>query len=116
MRKLIVLILLNILSYQSYGQTNDPITKKLTIELEQIYSQGHINGFSVAIVNQDGILFQKGFGYSDRKGEKNYTENTVQNIASISKTFIGVALLKAQELGKLNLDDPINKYVPFKNN
>ena len=97
MRKLIVLILLNVLLYQSYGQTSDSITKKLTKELEQIYSQGHINGFSVAIVNQDGILFEKGLGYSDRKGNERYTENTVQNMASISKTFIGVALLKAQE-------------------
>lgn len=114
MRKLIALILLNVLLYQSYGQTNDSITKKLTKELEQIYSQGHINGFSVAIVNQDRILFEKGLGYSNREGNKRYTENTIQNIASISKTFIGIALLKAQELGKLNLDDPINKYLPFK--
>jgi len=42
-------------------------------------------------------LFEKGLGYSDRKGNERYTENTVQNMASISKTFIGVALLKAQE-------------------
>ncbi|AUC22952.1 hypothetical protein BTO15_13000 [Polaribacter sejongensis] len=114
MRKLIILILLNVLLYQSYAQTNDSIAKKLTKELEQIYSQGHINGFSVAIVNQDGILFEKGLGYSNREDNKIYTENTIQNIASISKTFIGIALLKAQELGKLNLNDPINKYLPFK--
>ena len=42
----------------------------------------------------------------DVKGQKPYSENTVQNIGSISKTFIGIALLKAQELGMLNLDDP----------
>jgi CubicO group peptidase (beta-lactamase class C family) len=114
MKKLIALILFNILLSQSYGQTNDSITKALTTDLEQIYSQGYIVGFSVAIVNQNGILFEKGLGYSDKKANKKYSENTVQNIASISKTFIGIALLKAQELGKLNLDDPINKYLPFK--
>src|SRR5690606_25689095 len=27
--------------------------------------------------------------------------------------FVGIALLKAQELGKLNLDDPVMKYLPF---
>ncbi|AXT54602.1 class A beta-lactamase-related serine hydrolase [Aquimarina sp. AD1] len=113
MKKLIFLILLNVLLYQSYGQTNNSIPKILTKELEQIYSQGHINGFSVAIVNQDGILYEKGFGYSDIKANKKYTNNTIQNIASISKTFIGIALLKAQELGKLNIDDSINKHLPF---
>ena len=115
MRKLIVLIIINGLFYQNYGQTGDTITNRLTNDLEEIYSQGHIVGFSVAIVNQEGILFNKGFGYADKQENKKYTENTLQNIGSISKTFIGVALLKAQELGKLDIDDPINKYyeAPF---
>lgn len=97
-----------------YGQSTDSTTLKLTSDLERIYERGHINGFSVSIVDKGGSLYQKGFGYSDLKSKRNYSENTVQNIGSISKTFIGVALLKAQELGKLNLDDPINKYLPFK--
>nr|WP_019036949.1 serine hydrolase domain-containing protein [Psychroflexus tropicus] len=46
--------------------------------------------------------------------KKRYTPNTTQNIASISKTLIGISLLKAQELGKIELNDPINKYLPFK--
>jgi CubicO group peptidase (beta-lactamase class C family) len=85
----------------------------LTQELQEIYSKEYINGFSVAIVNQDSTLYENGFGYSDVKANKKYTTKTIQNIASISKTFIGIALLKAQELGKLKLDDPINKYLPF---
>ena len=113
MRKLCVLIMFNALLYQIYGQTSHPIEQKLTEDLEQIYSKGQIVGFSVAIVNQDGILYEKGFGYSDVKAGKKYTALSIQNIASISKTFIGIALLKAQELGKLNLDDPISKYLPF---
>lgn len=114
MRIIIVLVILNVVLCKGYGQTNGSIPIKLTEDLEQLYSQGHIIGFSVAIVNQDGTLFEKGLGYSDRQENKKYTENTIQNIASISKTFIGISLLKAQELGKLNLDDPINEYLPFK--
>ena len=110
MKKLIIVIVINILISPIYCQTNDSISRKLTEELERIYSKGYINGFSVAIVNQNSILYEKGFGYSDIRANKKYTSNTIQNIASISKTFIGIALLKAQELGKLNLDDPINKY------
>ncbi len=113
MRKLVITLILNILVSSMYCQTNDSILRKLTEELENICSREYINGFSVAIVNQDGTLYEKGFGYSDIKASKKYTNNTIQNIASISKTFIGIALLKAQELGKLNLDDPINKHLPF---
>lgn len=113
MRKLIALIILNGLCYQNYAQTGEAITNRLTKDLEEIYLQRHIVGFTVAIANHEGTLFNKGFGYADKNENKKYTENTIQNIASISKTFIGVALLKAQEMGKLDLDDSINKYLPF---
>lgn len=113
MKKIIITLILNILVSTIYCQTNDSTSIKLTQELEKIYAREYINGFSVAIVNQDGVLYEKGFGYSNIKANKKYTNNTIQNIASISKTFIGIALLKAQELGKLNLEDHINKYLPF---
>jgi CubicO group peptidase (beta-lactamase class C family) len=113
MKKIVVTLILNILVSSMYCQTNDSIAVKLTEELDKIYTRRHINGFSVAIVHQDGTLYEKGFGYSNIKANKKYTNNTIQNIASISKTFIGIALLKAQEIGKLNLDDPINKHLSF---
>jgi CubicO group peptidase (beta-lactamase class C family) len=65
----------------------------------------------VAIVNQDGTLYERGFGYSDIESSKKCRDNTIQKIASISKTFIGIALHKAQELGELNLGDPINMHL-----
>lgn len=111
---IIALILSSGLFHKIFAQTNDSISKLLIKDLENIYSQNQIIGFSVAIVNQNGSLFEKGFGYSNKKENKKYTEKTIQNIASISKTFIGIALMKAQELGHLNLDDPINNYLPFK--
>ena len=89
-------------------------TDSLTQALNKLYSQGYINGFAVALVNPEGSIYQKGFGYMDVASRKPYTDSTIQNIASISKTFIGISLMKAQELGKLNLDDPINRYLPFK--
>lgn len=86
----------------------------LTQALNKLYDQGYINGFAVALVNEGGPIYQKGFGYMDITANKPYTDSTIQNIASISKTFIGISLMKAQELGKLSLDDPINSYLPFK--
>ncbi|WP_130735192.1 serine hydrolase [Flavobacterium sp. J27] len=86
----------------------------LTNEITELSKSGIFNGFAVAIVDEKGVLYQNGFGFSDIKQNKKYTDSTLQNIGSISKTFVGIALLKAQELGKLKLDDPINKYLPFK--
>ena len=86
----------------------------LTSELKEIKERNNIVGFSTSIVNEKGILYNKGFGYSNIKNQREYKENTIQNIASISKTLIGISLFKAQEMGKLKLDDPINNYLPFK--
>lgn len=95
---------------------NNPLqvlTDSLTLELDAIYQRGFINGYGVALVNQDGALYRQGFGLADVKNQKPYTIGTLQNIASVSKTFLGLSLLKAQEMGKLNLDDPISTYLPF---
>ena len=92
---------------------NQPIKDSLTVEIENL-NKNYFNGLAVAIVDSTGILYEKGIGFADIKSKKPYTINTVQPIASVSKTFIGIALLKAQEKGLLNLDDPINKYLPFK--
>ncbi len=89
------------------------VKDSLTHALEQLHAAGHFNGYGVAIVNEKGTLYENGFGYSDVAAKKKYNTRTIQNIASISKTFIGIALMKAQELGKLKLDDPIGKYLPF---
>jgi len=99
---------------QDYKTSEFNYSDSLTLELDELYKKGFIYGFSVAIVNEKEILYNKGFGYSNIDLKKGYETNTIQNIASVSKTLIGISLLKAQEQGYLLLDDPINKYLPFK--
>ena len=98
---------------QSTEKANTTIADSLTLELETIHSRGLINGFGVAIVSQEGVLYSKGIGLANTETEIKYTHESIQNIGSVSKTFIGLALLKAQELGALSLDDPIMDYLPF---
>ncbi|WP_024769111.1 serine hydrolase domain-containing protein [Aquimarina macrocephali] len=92
---------------------NLPIKDSLTLEIEKL-NKNYFNGLAVAIVDSTGTIYKTGIGFADIKSKKPYTSNTIQPIASVSKTFIGIALMKAQEKGLLNLDDPINKHLPFK--
>lgn len=94
-----------------YSQSNKEI---ITNELTALFKKSSLAGFGVAILNKHKVVYSKGFGFSNRENKTLYTTKTVQPIASISKTFLAVALMKAQELGKLNLNDDINKYLPFK--
>ncbi|MDY8137475.1 serine hydrolase domain-containing protein [Aquimarina sp. 2201CG5-10] len=97
------------------NQTKDytSIKDSLTSKLDIANSDGKIVGFSVAMVDTTGMLYSNSFGYSDLASKKEYSTKTVQYVASVSKTLIGISLFKAQELGKLNIDEPINNYLPF---
>ena len=113
-----VLLAIVFASCQSKNQSNRNAETNyeldsLTHKLQTIHDKGFINGFGVALVNQNGTVYSSGFGYSNIETSSAYTENSVQNIGSVSKTFIGISLLKAQDLNLLQLDDPISKYLPF---
>ena len=86
----------------------------ITVELKELAKKSHLIGFATAIVNKDSTVYSHGFGYSNMSTKTPYSIYTVQTIASISKTFLGVALMKAQELGKLKLSDNINDHLPFR--
>ncbi|MDB4293351.1 beta-lactamase family protein [Maribacter sp.] len=88
-------------------------SKAFTKELNEIAQQGYLPGFAVAVVNKDGILYQKGFGFADLTSKTIYTPKTIQSIASISKTTIGFSIMKLVEQGKLQLDTPINQILPY---
>lgn len=108
--KFFILLLLGV-NIPSKAQT---FQDSITAELTELAKNSHLVGFSTAILNKDSLLYAKGFGYANLEAKTPYTINTIQPIASISKTLLGVALMKAQEMGKLNLNDNINDYLPFK--
>jgi CubicO group peptidase (beta-lactamase class C family) len=85
----------------------------LTQALQKLSKTSKFVGFSVAIVSKDSVLYQNAFGFSDKENKILYTTQTVQNIASVSKTFIGVCLMKAIELDYFNLETNINEILPF---
>ncbi len=71
-------------------------------------------GYATATVNQDSILEINTFGHANKKQNTSYTKNTIQPIGSVSKTFIGIALMIAKEKGLVDLDVDINTYLDFK--
>src|SRR5215203_1561738 len=79
-------------------------------KLEALRNHYHIPSLSVGIINEKKLAWKKGFGYSDIENKKIPDENTVYQLASITKTFGSIILMQLVEEGKLSLDDPIAKY------
>ena len=82
-------------------------------KLNSYFNEKKMAGFAVSVFNSDSIIYSTAIGYRDVKNKIAYNKQTQQYIASISKTTIGISMLKAEELGYFNIEDPINKYLPF---
>lgn len=75
--------------------------------------QKHQPGLAAGIVYDGELLWGSGFGYADIEAKTPVTLDTRLRIASISKTFTAVAILKMRDAGALSLDDPVAKYLDW---
>ncbi|MBS1645743.1 MAG: beta-lactamase family protein [Bacteroidetes bacterium] len=75
------------------------------------YKQGTFNG-CVAVMCQDTLVYQQAFGYENIKSKTSLSNESVFQLASVSKTFTAVSVLKLIGQKKISLSDDIKKYFP----
>jgi D-alanyl-D-alanine carboxypeptidase len=79
---------------------------------EQIAYRG-LPGVAVGVVSNQDLIWSKGFGFADLKAKVPMTATTKIRMASNSKLFTAIAIMQLREEGKLGLDDPVVKYLPW---
>ncbi|MCJ8012664.1 beta-lactamase family protein [Paenibacillus sp. KQZ6P-2] len=72
-------------------------------------------GLALGIVKGDRILYLKGYGQADSSGRP-VTPETPFGLGSIGKSITAMAVLQLAETGKIDLDAPIQRYIPTKYN
>lgn len=118
----IVLTTLFSISSCSYSQGNQNLDIRDNREVWRILEsydsiipvlieQQNIPALSIALVDRDGIVWSNCFGTINNGNSPNNPE-TMFSIQSISKTFTAVAILAAVAEGILDLDTPVEAYVP----
>lgn len=70
-------------------------------------------GLSVGIVYDQELVWSRGYGFADEEKKLPATPQTNYRIASISKLFTATAILQLRDQGKLELDDPVGKHLPW---
>jgi D-alanyl-D-alanine carboxypeptidase len=70
-------------------------------------------GIAVGVVSDQQLVWSKGFGFADLKTKLPMTPTTKFRMASNSKLFTAIAIMQLREEGKLGLDDPVAKYLPW---
>lgn len=64
------------------------------------------------IFNKDSIIHRFQFGFSDIKNKIETGENTTYNAYSVTKTFTALSILQLAEQKKLDIEQPVKKYLP----
>lgn len=79
---------------------------------EQVQSQ-HIPGLTAAVVQDGQVLFSDAFGGQELGKKELLTPEHIFHFASVSKPFVATAIVQLVEQGKMDLGDPVTKYLPY---
>lgn len=94
----------------------DSLTDKIVHNLRACtpkwFSDYNIPGMAIAVVNNQGILWDAEFGYTTDEKTVAVDSQTLFSLQSISKNVTALAVLKAVQDGLLDLDVPVTHYLP----
>jgi CubicO group peptidase (beta-lactamase class C family) len=72
----------------------------------------HVPGVAVAVVRDGKVIKMKAYGLANLEWQQRVTPDTAFQLASSTKPFTGMLVMRLQEEGKLKLTDSVAKYLP----
>ena len=79
-------------------------------QIPKLMEESHVPGLSIAIIKDAKLLWRRAFGVKNRASKEPVDNDTVFEMASVSKTVFAYAVMKLCEKGVMNLDTPLIKY------
>ncbi len=117
-KKILILIYLNFclspFKPDAQSPTEFPIKTiaQLQDTINNILTTEHQSAIMLAVVTKDTILFSNGFGIANIDTKQKATSQTLFPMASITKTFTALAIMRLVRQGKLSLDADLSKIAP----
>src|SRR5438034_6655924 len=93
-------------------QTGAPDIASIDAYVSAQVQADHIPGVALGLVHNDQIVHLRGFGSADQSGRA-VTPHTPFILASLSKSFTALAIMQLVEAGKVELDAPVQRYLPW---
>ena len=81
-------------------------------QLLRKWDSKNLPGFSIAVIKNGEVIFNRGYGMADLEHEVPFTNESVSLIGSVSKQFLAAAIYILEQEGKIHLGDPIHTYLP----
>lgn len=89
-----------------------PIREYITSLVKQEMKKNDVTGLSLALVDDQRIIWSEGFGWADQAAKVPATPETLYRIGSITKLFTATAAMQLVEQGKFDIDKPLAEYLP----
>lgn len=80
--------------------------------IEQEMADADVTGLSIALVDDQQVVWAQGFGFADKAAGIKATPDTVYHLGSIAKVFTATAAMQLAEQGKMDIDQPLQRYLP----
>jgi len=93
--------------YGDYAYTREYIIWLIACEMDN----ADVTGLSMALVDDQQVVWEQGFGYADKRANLKATPDTLYHLGSIAKVFTATATMQLAEQGKLDIDQPLRKYL-----
>ena len=110
-----LILLLLLLTYPLFAQTAE---SELSIEekVDQVFASfdsTNSPGCAVSVIQDGNIVYKQGYGMANLDHDVPIRTDTVFHVASVSKEFTAASIALLALEGKLSLDDPVQKYLPW---
>src|ERR1043166_9468203 len=83
------------------------ISEAFDTEMERFMSTRRVPGGALSVVKDGRLVYLRGYGWADHERKEKVKPESLFRIASISKPFTAVAVLKLVEAGRLDLNEPV---------
>ncbi|EKS4342358.1 serine hydrolase [Clostridium sporogenes] len=93
------------------SKDSNEFVERLDNEFPNWMKKYKVPGVAIGLIENDKIIWQKGYGFADKKSNTKVTQDTIFRIASISKPITAWGIMNLVEQGKINLDAPAEKYL-----
>jgi CubicO group peptidase (beta-lactamase class C family) len=95
------------------GETGARLDATLTPLIDEVMQAYDLPGFAIGIVEDNEVVYARGFGYKNIDTKKPVTTSTLFHMASISKPFVATAIMQMVEQGKIDMEAPVTTYLAY---
>ena len=111
----LIWVICSIILQPSYGQDSEYTNQSITTArhlARALVEDANLPGLSISIGSQNKLIWSEGFGYADIEQKVSVTPSARFRIGSVSKTLTATAVGILLERGAMDLDIPIQSYIP----